>query len=305
MNYEPVENWAKLPAGWTFVECAGAAVDVQDNVYVFTRSPHPVVVFDKDGNFLRSWGEGVFSNRTHGISISPDGHVWCADDGHHVVQKFTLDGQLLLTLGKQDEPAPKWSGSPFNRPTHAAVSPNSADIYVTDGYGNCRVHRYDKDGRHILSWGGPGVGPGEFVRPHNVAIDGNENVYVADRENNRVQVFDNQGRVQTIWHDIYRPDGMCLGADGLIYIGELCGIDGMEGCPNLGHRVSVYDLTGKLVTRYGDPEEGEGPGQFLAPHGIAVDSRGDVYVADAAFTMRGSRLKPPRELRSFQKLARR
>ena len=142
------------------------------------------------------------------------------------------------------------------------------------------------------------------MRPHNVGIDQNDTVYVADRENHRVQVFDNQGRLQAVWQNIHRPDGLCVDGEGRVYIGELCAMDGLEDCPGLGHRVSIYDRDGKLLTRFGDPEEGESPGQFIAPHGIAVDSQGSIYVGDAAFTMRGSRLKPPRELRSFQKLRR-
>lgn len=305
MNYEPIANWAKLPAGWTFVEVSGVAVDAQDNVYTFTRGEHPVVVFDKDGKFLRSWGEGVFGPRTHGISYSPgDNTIWCADDGRHAVQKFSLDGTLLLTLGKENEPAPKWSGTPFNRPTHMAVSPSTGDVYVTDGYGNARVHKYSPEGRYLLSWGEPGTDPGQFMRPHNVVVDQNENVYIADRENHRVQVFDGQGKLQAVWQNIHRPDGICLDREGYLYVGELCPIDGLEDCPGLGHRVTVYNLKGERQAVYGDPVEGEGPGQFLAPHGIAVDSRGDIYVAEAAFTMRGSRLNPPKELRSFQKLRR-
>src|SRR6266516_3031804 len=121
--FTPVENWEKLPSGWEFIDVAGVAVDSKDNVYVFNRSEHPVIVFDRDGNFLRSWGEGLFSTRTHGIHIGPDDMVYCVDDGIHTVQKFSLDGQLLMTLGSPNSPAPKWQGNPFNRPTHVAVSP--------------------------------------------------------------------------------------------------------------------------------------------------------------------------------------
>lgn len=303
LTYQPVEGWAKLPEGWSFLELAGVAVDSKDNVYALTRGEHPVIVFDRDGNFLRAWGEGLFK-RPHGIHIAPDDAVFIADDGNHTVRKFTPEGKLLMTLGVENQPAQKWSGRPFNRPTHVAVSPKTGDLYITDGYGNSRVHSYTADGRYRFSWGEPGVDPGQFIRPHNIVIDKDDTIYVADRENHRIQVFNNKGELQAIWHNIHRPDGICLDDEGNFYIGELCGFPGLEDAPGLGHRISIYDLQGKLLTRFGDPYWGEGPGQFIAPHGIAVDSRGDIYVAEASYTMKGAHMDPPRELRSFQKLAR-
>ena len=219
LQFEPVENWEKLPPGWAFVDAAGVAVDSKDNVYVFNRGEHPVIVFDRDGNMLRSFGEGHFSQRTHGIHIGPDDEVYCVDDGRHIVQRFTPEGKLLLTLGDPDKPAPKWQGEPFNRPTHVAISPVTRDIYVSDGYGNCRIHRFSYDGRHILSWGEPGVDPGQFIRPHNVVVDHEGLVYIADRENHRVQVFDPNGKFITMWNNIHRPDGIALDKEGNFYIG--------------------------------------------------------------------------------------
>ena len=303
--FEPVEGWEKLPDGWAFMDVAGVAVDSGDNVYVFSRGDHPVIVFDREGNFLRSWGEGAFTQRTHGIHIGPDDSVYCIDDEMHTVQKFTPEGELLMTLGTPHRPSLKWGGQPFNKPTHAAVSRVTGDLYVTDGYGNCRVHKFSLEGQHILSWGEPGTDPGQFIRPHNVVVDKNDNVYIADRENHRIQVFDSDGRLLTMWNNIHRPDGLCLDADQNLYIGELNGFWGVDDCPGLGHRVSIYDLNGKLLTRFGDPEEGEGPGQFIAPHGVAVDSRGDLYVGDASYTLRGKYMDPPRVLKSLRKFARR
>jgi sugar lactone lactonase YvrE len=141
------------------------------------------------------------------------------------------------------------------------------------------------------------------MRPHNVVIDKDDNIYVADRENHRVQVFNSRGELQTIWQNIHRPDGICLGADGKFYVGELGAIPGLEDAPGFGHRVSIYDLQGNRLALFGDPIWGDGPGQFIAPHGIAVDSRGDIYVGEASYTMKGKFMDPPRELRSFQKLA--
>ena len=303
LTFEPVENWEKLPEGWAFVDVAGVAVDAKDNVYVFNRGEHPVIVFDREGNLLRTWGEGSFTQRTHGIHISPDESVYCVDDGLHTIQKFTLDGKLLMTLGTPNQPSPSWGGQPFNRPTHVAVSPVTGDLYISDGYGNSRIHKFSPDGRHILSWGEPGVDAGQFINPHNVAIDKDDRIYVADRENFRMQLFDSSGKFLGMWNNIHRPDGICLDGDGNLYIGELNAYAHLTDCPGLGHRVSIYSPDGKLVTRLGDPEEGEGPSQFIAPHGVAVDSRGDLYVGDVSYTIRGRHMDPPKHVRCFHKLA--
>ena len=302
--FEPVEGWEKLPDGWSFVDVAGVAVDSKDNVYVFNRGEHPVIVFDREGNFLRSWGEGMFGDRTHGIHVAPDDSVYCVEDAHHAVYKFTNEGKLLMTLGTPNRPSPRWGGEPFNRPTHVAISPVTGDLYISDGYGNCRIHKYSPDGRHILSWGEPGVDAGQFICPHNVVIDKEDHIYIADRENYRIQVFDANGKFITMWNNVHRPDGICLDSEGNFFIGELNGTSFVADCPGLGHRISIYNLEGKLLTRFGDPEEGEGPTQFIAPHAAAVDSRGDLYVGDVAYTIRGRHMDPPRQLKSFRKFAR-
>ena len=299
--YEQDDDWAKTPAGYEFPEAAGVEVDANDNVYVFNRGPHPVIVYDKNGNFVRSFGEDTFTARAHGIHISPAGECWLVDDSQHAIHKFDLEGKLLSTLGNVGQPADKWSGVPFNRPTHMCVSPNSGEAYVTDGYGNSRVHRYSADGKLITSWGAVGTDPGEFCNPHNVIVDENENILVADRENNRVQVFDNQGNVKAIWHDIYKADGFCRGPDGNYYIGELCG---NHDTNSLGHRISIHSPDGTRLARIGSPVQGDGPGEFNAIHGIANDSQGNVYVAEVSFTMRGRREDPPRTYKGFRRLKR-
>lgn len=166
------------------------------------------------------------------------------------------------------------------------------------------MHVFSPEGEHLRTWGEPGIDAGQFIRPHNVAIDDEERIFVADREARRIQVFAAEGRFLTMWNNIHRPDGMTLGGDGNICIGELNGMDGMEGAPGLGHRVSVYTREGDLLARFGAPEEGEGPGQFIAPHGIAVDSRGDIYVGEVAFQISGRRDDPPRQPKSLKKLRR-
>ena len=253
--YEYVEGWGQqLPDGMTFVECPGVAVDSQDTVYVLTRGEHPIIVFDKDGNFQRTFGEGWFSKtRTHGLYCANDDTLLVADDGIHTIQKFGTDGTRLMEIGERDHPSPKWGGEPFNRPTSAAIRPSNGDIYISDGYGNARIHVYTGDGQYKFSWGSSGIDAGQFIRPHNIAIDEHDRVYVVDREPHRVQVFDAEGNFVTMWNNIHRPDSMMLWQDH-IYIGELNGIAGVDDAPGLGHRVGIYDLDGKLVCRFGSPE---------------------------------------------------
>ncbi|MEJ1231013.1 MAG: hypothetical protein WDM88_10920 [Galbitalea sp.] len=174
-SYEANEVWGQLPDGWVLGEVAAVAVDRADRVYVFHRGEHPLLVFERDGTFVRSWGEGIFTH-PHGLHIAPDDTIYCTDDGDHSVRRFTLDGTLLLTLGMPGTPAPFQSGNPFNRCTHTALAPNG-DIYVSDGYGNARVHRFSPDGRLLNSWGTAGTAPGEFNFPHNVLCDADGWVY--------------------------------------------------------------------------------------------------------------------------------
>jgi DNA-binding beta-propeller fold protein YncE len=306
MNYRPVEGWGRLPGGWSYVEATSAGVDAKDNVYVFNRGEHPVIVFDRDGNFLRSWGEGVF-RRPHGITMGPDGTLWLTDDLHQTIRQFTAEGKLLLTLGTPDKASSLHGGEPFNRPTHVALCPRNGDVYVADGYGNSRVHKFDPKGRLLFSWGEPGTDPGCFNIPHNIATDAEGRVYVADRENHRVQIFDEKGRYLAQLNNLFRPCG--LFADrrdgGLLYVGELPAHLAVSAeVPNLGARVSIVTLKGERVGRIGGRFLGEKPGEFIAPHGCVVDSRGDLYVAEVSWTATGKDLKPPRELRSLQKFAR-
>jgi len=306
MHYRPVVGWGALPDDFSFVEATSVAVDAADNVYVFNRGAHPVILFDRDGTFVRSWGEGVF-RRPHGITIGPDGTLWLTDDLHHTIRQFTPEGKLLLTLGDPDRAATLQGGQPFNRPTHVALCPRTGDIYVSDGYGNSRVHKYDPRGRHLFSWGEPGTDPGCFNVPHNIATDAQGLVYVADRENHRVQIFDDRGRYQGQWQNLHRPCGMFADRrqGDLFYVGELGTALAVNAeVPNIGNRVSILSSKGDLVGRVGDRFGGEAPGQFIAPHGCAVDSRGDLYVAEVSWTALGSTLSPPREIRSLQKFTR-
>jgi DNA-binding beta-propeller fold protein YncE len=306
MNYRPVEKWGALPDGMSFVEATSVAVDANDDVYVFNRGKHPIIVFDREGRFKRTWGEGQF-RRAHGITIGPDGTLWLTDDLHHTIRQFTPDGKCLLTIGDPDRPSTLQGGKPFNRPTHVAISPKTGDVYISDGYGNSRVHKYDPKGRHLVSWGEPGTDPGCFNLPHNIATDAAGLVYVADRENHRVQIFDPNGRYLAQWNNLHRPCGLAADArlGDIFFVGELpTHLAVNKDVPNLGARVSILSIKGQLLGRIGGRFAGEKPGEFVAPHGCAVDSRGDLYVAEVSWTAQGSHEQPPREIRSLQKFER-
>jgi DNA-binding beta-propeller fold protein YncE len=289
-RYRVLERWAKLPEGWEFKDVAAVAVDSKDRVYCFNRGDHPMIVFDREGNFLRSWGEGSFP-RAHGIHIDAEDNLYLTDDGGHFVRKCSTDGRVLLELGVPGKPAPYMGGRPFHRCTHTSLSPKG-EIYVSDGYGNARVHKYSPDGKLLLSWGEPGTDPGQFNIPHNIATDDEGWVYVADRENHRVQVFDGDGRYETQWVNMHRPCALyCCRAHSArdqprFVIGELGpGMAVNRNVPNIGPRLSIVDAKGALIARLGG-ESGPGlePGRFIAPHGLAVDSRGDIYVGEVSYT---------------------
>ena len=308
-TYRIVDGWPCLPDGWRLGDVAGVGVDRNDRVYLFHRGEHPLMVFERDGTFVRAWGDGVF-RRAHGVHVAPDDTIWLTDEGDHTVRQCTFDGKVLVTIGVPDAPAPFMSGDPFRRCTHTALSPRG-DVYVCDGYGNARIHKYAPDGRRLMSWGSPGVGPGEFNLPHNIGCDADGWVYVADRENHRIQVFDGDGRFETEWRGLHRPSGMHLahGKCPVCYVGEIGPYyEFNRGAPNLGPRLSILANDGTLLARIGvEPAAGEGPGQFLSPPGLAVDSRGDLYVGEVSYTA-WPNLFPsvplPKVVRSLQKFER-
>jgi DNA-binding beta-propeller fold protein YncE len=305
--FEVVEDWARLPEGWSFHEVSGVGVDRRDRVYVFCRGKHPLIIFDREGDFVASWGEGMFT-RPHAVTMGPDDTIYLTDDGDHTIRKCTLDGTVLLTIGVPGKPAPLRSGQPFNRPTHVAVATDGS-LFISDGYGNARIHKFSADGKHLFSWGEPGTDPGQFSLPHTICVDASGFLYVADRESHRVQVFDQTGRFQTQWTNLFRPCGLYIDprdAGGeRVYVGELGpSLPVSQGIPNLGARVGIYTLNNRLLARLGDSLPGTEPQQFTAPHSIAVDSFGDVYVGEVSWTMYGRLLEPPREVRSFRKLVR-
>jgi DNA-binding beta-propeller fold protein YncE len=297
------EEWGELPDGWVYGDATSVAVDSHDNVFVFNRGGHPIIVYDSEGRFLRSWGEDIFST-PHGIAIGPDDSIYCADVGDHTVRKLTPDGEVLLTLGDPGNPAKAMSGKPLNLPTHVAVDPRNGEILVSDGYGNAKVHRYSPEGELMDSWGDSGTFPGTFNIVHNIAIDGDGMVYIADRDNHRVQVFEADGTYVTQWVNLSRA--ACIYIDTRhrprAYVGEYYagGASNAAG-QNLGPRVTIFDLAGNVVGRLGVDSYGDEAGRFYAPHGITVDSKGDIYVAEVAWAEFNT-IYPGKVFRSLQKL---
>lgn len=298
-------NWGNLPEGWIYKEATAVAVDSRDNIYVFNRGTCPMIVFDREGNIVRTWGDGVFKN-PHGVTIAPDDTVFCVDNGDGTVRKFTPEGKLLMTLGTPNQPTPKMSGKPFSVPAHVAVDKRTGEFYVADGYSNARVHKYTPDGKLLFSWGESGTGEGQFNIVHNIATDREGWVYVADRENHRIQVFSPDGRYETQWVNLSRAAAICIDdhtGEDLVYIGEyFCGIFTNDIGTDLGPRVTIMNTKGEVLARVGRESYGDQTGRFYSPHGIAVDSYGDIYVAEVSWSDYGGSMDPPQELRSMQKL---
>ena len=308
-SYEPIPDWDQIPSELVLGDVAGIAVDDKDRVYLFNRGSNPVVVLSPSGDVMSAWGQGIFVN-PHGASIGPDQCIYLTDNFDHTVRKFTLDGKLLLEIGTAGVSSGFMSGNPFCKCTHSAVSP-SGDIFVSDGYQNACVHKFDPKGRLLKSWGTAGTGPGEFNLPHNICCDPDGWIYVADRENSRVQIFDENGRYENQINNMHRPSGLAItpGTCPDCIVGELASyLEVNRDFPNIGPFVSVLDQQSNLLSRL-DAKSGPGllPGQFVSPHSIAYDSTGDLYVGDvvdADWEKVLGHQKMPNRPRRFQKFKR-
>jgi len=228
------------------------------------------------------------------------------DNGDGTVKKFTPGGELLMTLGEANKPAAKMSGKPFSVPTHVGIDKKTGEFYVADGYSNARVHKYTPEGDYLFSWGESGTGEGQFNIVHNVETDNNGWVYIADRENHRIQVFSSDGIFETQWVNLSRAACIYIDTRGgrdLVYIGEyFAGISSNDTGTDLGPRVTVMTTDGEVLSKVGTEPYGSQTGRFFSPHGITVDSKGDIYVAEVSHSDYGSGWDIPQELRSMQKL---
>ncbi|PYM32328.1 MAG: hypothetical protein DME15_14445 [Candidatus Rokuibacteriota bacterium] len=253
--YDVFRPWGVLPAGWTFGLISHVAVDSRDRVYFYQRKDPPVLVFDSDGNFLTAWGGGRLRD-AHGIYVGPDDHIYVCNRDEHEVLKLTPEGRVALALGQRGRPSLQ---APFNHPADVAVAPNG-EIYVADGYGNSAIHRFSPEGEHLRSWGAPGAGRGQFTTPHGIWVDVRERVLVADRENNRVQLFSPEGDFYGEWADLYHPMDIYVDRVGTIYV--------TDQIP----RITMYSADGRILAR--------GRPVTLGAHGVWGDSRGNLYLAE-------------------------
>ena len=275
-TYKVHEDWARVPAG-VEMKPAAVAVDPHDRIYCFNRSAeHPVVVFDREGNFLNSWGAGMF-RFPHAIRFDDEGFAWLTDGHTMQFMKFTPEGELLQTIGlpggkradtgvpDDDYSSTAWKkvthgGGPFNIPTDIAFAPDGS-MFMSDGYGNAQVHKSSADAKYLFSWGEPGKAPGQFNLPHGVWIDRRGRLLVADRENDRVQVFDQAGKLLEVWPtELIGPAFFYVDPDDIVYVAE-----------HNGGMISILTLDGERLARWGDPIH-------RSCHGIWGDTHGDIYV---------------------------
>lgn len=318
-RFEVLEGWEKLPQNYVHKDVDGVATDSRDRVYLLTRGDARVIVYERDGTFVTSWGEDIFTPRTHGICIGPDDSVWTVDDGDHTVRKFTPEGKQLMVIGTPGVASDtgydgktvqsiKRGAPPFNRPTDVAVAPNG-DLYVVDGYGNARVHHFTPNGKLIRSWGEPGTGPGQFHLPHAVFVARDGRVLVADRENDRIQFFSPEGDYLDQWTHVQRPTDIYIDREGLVYVSELWWRVGQSSFVHgaikhdLPGRVSVLDLKGNVLLRWCSADRCAA-GNFIAPHTLCVDSRGDLYVGEVTYTFGVKNGLVPADAHTFQKFMR-
>ncbi len=264
LGYNVVESWPRLPSRWRLGQVAGVAADSRGRYYVYHRGEEapPLLCFDRDGNLVRSWGEGVFG-RPHMAKCDGEENLWLIDDGGHVLYLYSPEGEILRTLGTKGIAGR--DGTHFNRPTDIAFGLDGG-FYVSDGYGNTRVARFDKNLVFLGEWGREGRGPGEFLLPHGITTDRDGLVYVADRTNWRVQIFSSEGTFLRQWTHIGRMFEVVYGTDGCFYT-----IDGTHG------RVTKLEPSGSIIGFFGTP--GDGPGQLSTAHDVAVAPNGDVVVA--------------------------
>jgi len=261
LNYEAISDFFQLPPGEHLVEPAGVAVNSKGHIYVFHRGKHALMEFDPSGKFLRSVADDLFVT-AHMVRIDPEDNIWTADVGSHVVLKLSPEGRVLLALGRMRIPGDDVGH--FNQPTDVAWD-RDGNIYVTDGYGNSRVLKFDKYGNRLFGWGMKGAGPGQFDLPHTIVIDG-DLVYVGDRENARIEIFDTNGRFLRQWN-LGHPFGLVVTPDHFLYMSDA-----------IASRILKIDSSGRVVGSYTGPQPGQGP--HFDPHEIAVGRDGSIFTAE-------------------------
>jgi DNA-binding beta-propeller fold protein YncE len=276
----PARSAAGFPAPWNLIQTSSVAISAKGTVLVLHRGAHPILEFEPNGKLIRSWGDDLFSEGkvggipqadwapdrsrysavygaagctscgAHSIRVDPQGNIWVVDATGHVIYKLNQDGKEVMRLGTKGTSGT--NNTTFNLPTDIAFAPNG-DLYVTDGYGSARVVKFSRDGKYLLQWGTRGTGPGQFMLPHNVVVDGQGRVYVTDRDNQRIEVFDANGKFLTEWKGTGGVSGLAMTKDGRMVTGAV-----------------LRDLNGTVIGRL--PEA-------MGAHGVAVDGDGNIYLA--------------------------
>ncbi len=287
-SYEVDPAWPQKPNGFVWAAMPGIAVDRQDQIWVFTRSTPPIQVYSPEGKFIRAWGDKTIGSAHH-IKIDQDGNIWVADIGLHVVRKFNPYGEVLLTIGTPGVPGV--DETHMDKPTDMAIAPNG-DVFVSDGYGNNRVVHFDAAGKFIKAWGQMGTEPDQFSLPHAIAMDSKGRLYVADRNNVRVQVYSQEGRLLDSWNDVIVPWGFWVTPKDEIWV---CGSSPMPwredpaypgaplSCPPRDQLVMKFDTNGRVRQLWTIPKGEDGaekPGDVNWLHAVALDSKGNLYLGD-------------------------
>jgi DNA-binding beta-propeller fold protein YncE len=316
IRFEVVDDWGAPTEEWDFTEVADVAVGRTGDVFAFGRTTGAIQRFSEDGKRLDRWGTDQFT-RPHGVTIHPGtGSLYCVDCEDYKVGVYTPEGRKLQQIDSVcpagytgyipgDSFSVRQSGPPFCSPTSVDFGPHD-DMYISDGYGNARVHHFSLGGELLDSWGVPGGRPGEFVLPHGVLVVG-DRVYVADRENDRVQVFDLDGSYLTEWNDCYRPSAFCRDGDGVIFLAELGRIPKAQGTDRSFDfdappgRITARTASGEVIATLSSRGSGEGD-VFFAPHGLAVDEAGDLYVAEVEITLFRGQAPPRPSLHKYRRI---
>jgi DNA-binding beta-propeller fold protein YncE len=267
-SLQPVSDFLELPADMIFGEVSGVAQNSKGHTFIFNRGPHPLIEFDAKGKFVKFLAEGLIQS-SHAIRIDAQDNIWLTDVASHLVLKLNPNGNVVMVLGKTNLTGELDNAHKmvlFNKPSDVGFG-RDGDIFITDGYGNSRVVKLNKDGKFLKAWGSKGTGDGQFNIPHAVVVDAKGLLYIADRENKRIQIFDQEGNLQKIWTHIGSPYGLYLTKEQEIFM-----TDGVED------RISKLDLNGKIIGTYGG--SGKAAGQFGMPHAIIVSAAGEIMVAE-------------------------
>ena len=261
-TYEKVANWAQLPPGVAWQDMSGVDIDTKGDIYTLQRTPAKIMVFDSKGKYLRSWGDGMFP-KAHALRVDRQNNIWITDRELHQVLKFTRGGELLMALGTKGVAGDNDSKVALNGPADVAFGPNG-DIFVADGEStNTRIVKYAKNGTFLKMWGTKGSGPGQLQTPHSIVMDARGRLYVANRGNKRVEIYDQEGAYLGQITNAATPYGLAIAPDGILFVAD--GTAGSEG-------LTVFNTrNGKILSHFSG---------ITGAHMISVDRKGAIYIAE-------------------------